>query len=129
MYAKEVDERDMVSFLILDIVHVQAFCDLVLDNSELLFIHKNRLVSEALILNRTRVELCTDYWVDKEVWEVWWIEEGRKILNSARTSHHPDNSTAVTNNQMKSESQYFLLQVCDVLKSRFSVWQFCEWDH
>ena len=87
--------------IILDISQ-QAFSDLVLDNIELLFIHKNRdkLVSEAVLLNRTRVELCTDYWVDQEVWEVWRVEEGRKILNPVRTSHHPDTRTAVTNGQI-----------------------------
>ena len=77
----------------------QAFSDLVLDNIELLFIHKNRdkLVSEAVLLNRTKVELCTDYWVDQEVWEVWRVEEGRKILNPVRTSHHSDTRTPVAN--------------------------------
>ena len=77
----------------------QAFCDLILDNIELLFIHKNRdkLVSEAVLLNRTKVELCTDYWVDQEVWEVWRVEEGRKILNPVRTSHHADTRTPVAN--------------------------------
>ena len=84
--------------IILDIAQ-QAFSDLVLDNIELLFIHKNRdkLVSEAVLLNRTRVELCTDYWVDQEVWEVWRVEEGRKILNPVRTSHHPDTRTVLAN--------------------------------
>ena len=77
----------------------QVFSDLVLDNIELLFIHKNRdkLVSEAVLLNRTKVELCTDYWVDQEVWEVWRVEEGRKILNPVRTSHHADTRTPVAN--------------------------------
>ena len=77
----------------------QAFSDLVLDNIELLFIHKNRdkLVSEAVLLNRTKVELCTDYWVDQEVWEVWRVEEGRKILNPVRTSHPADTRTPVAN--------------------------------
>ena len=77
----------------------QAFCDLILDNIELLFIHKNRdkLVSEAVLLNRTQVEVCTDYWVDQEVWEVWRVEEGRKILNPIRTSHHPDTRTVLAN--------------------------------
>lgn len=77
----------------------QAFCDLILDNIELLFIHKNRdkLVSEAVLLNRTQVEVCTDYWVDQEVWEVWRVEEGRKILNPIRTSHHPDSRTVLAN--------------------------------
>ena len=79
----------------------QAFCDLILDNIELLFIHKNRdkLVSEAVLLNRTQVEVCTDYWVDQEVWEVWRVEEGRKIRNPIRTSHHPDTRTALANGQ------------------------------
>ena len=79
----------------------QAFCDLILDNIELFFIHKNRdkLVSEAVLLNRTQVEVCTDYWVDQEVWEVWRVEEGRKILNPIRTSHHPDTRTVLANGQ------------------------------
>ena len=92
--------------IILDIAH-QAFSDLVLDNIELLFIHKNRdkLVSEAVLLNRTRVELCTDYWVDQELWEVWRVEEGRNILNPVRTSHshHSDTRAAVTNGHMDKQ--------------------------
>ena len=85
--------------IILNFSPQQVFSDLVLDNIELLFIHKNRdkLVSEAVLLNRTKVELCTDYWVDQEVWEVWRVEEGRKILNPVRTSHHADTRTPVVN--------------------------------
>ena len=88
-----------VGILIILSFSQRAFSDLVLDNIELLFIHKNRdkLVSEAVLLNRTKVELCTDYWVDQEVWEVWRVEEGRKILNPVRTSLHADTRTPAAN--------------------------------
>ena len=87
------------SLLLLDFSSQRGLSDLVLDNIELLFIHKNRdkLVSEAVLLNRTQVELCAVYWVEQEVWQVWRVEEGRKILNPVGTSHYPDIKTVADN--------------------------------
>ena len=70
--------------------------ELVLDNIEILFIHKNRqrLEREAVLLNVTRVELCQDYFVDVETWEVWRVEGGQKVLNPIQTSSY-QNTTDV----------------------------------
>ena len=61
--------------------------ELVLDNIDILFIHKNRpkLEKEAVLINVTKVELCQDYFVDIETWEVWRVEGGQKILNPIQT--------------------------------------------
>ena len=87
-------------FIFVTIIIVKSFniviSELVLDNIDILFIHKNRprLEREAVLLNVTRVEVCQDYFVDVETWEVWRVDGGQKILNPIQTFNY-QNSTDV----------------------------------
>ena len=69
--------------------------ELILDNIDILFIHKfrDKLVREAVLVNSSREELCGHYWADHETWEVWRVEQGRKVVTHVTTVHTLDNDT------------------------------------
>ena len=61
--------------------------ELILDNIDILFIHKlrDKLVREAVLVNISREEICDHYWADHETWEVWTVEQVRKVVSHVRT--------------------------------------------
>ena len=84
---------------------------LIVTNSELildiLFIHKfrDRLVKDAVLVNISREEICDHYWVYHETWEVWRVEEGRRVVTHVRTVHTMDNIVPMVDNVTDNVAQ------------------------
>ena len=96
--------------------------ELILDNIDILFIHKfrDKLVRDAVLVNISRGEICDHYWADHETWEVWTVEQGRKVVSHVRTVNTIDNDiameqTLIYNRYSPSLPRYFCMSCVSLL--------------